>query len=82
MLPELERLGEEKGLDLCGENGEYHTMVLGGPGFESHLSLTGCERVELLPPDWKRPERCWYLKVGHIDRVATLGEAALVHFAA
>ena len=32
----LARLGID-GFDACGENGEYHTTVLGGPGFRYEL---------------------------------------------
>ena len=26
-------------LDLCGEQGEYHTLVLNGPGYNSEISI-------------------------------------------
>lgn len=39
LIEELKVLGEENGLDLCGEQGEYHTMVLNGPGYRSPISL-------------------------------------------
>ena len=29
----------EKNIDICGENGEYHTIVYDGPIFETQLSL-------------------------------------------
>ncbi len=29
------------GADLCGENGEYHTLVLDGPGFARPVALDG-----------------------------------------
>ena len=32
-------LVEEKGLDPCGENGEYHTMVIDGPIFKNSISI-------------------------------------------
>ncbi len=31
----VRELARIKGVDLCGENGEYHTMVVSGPGMES-----------------------------------------------
>jgi len=31
---------EEKGIDACGENGEYHTLVIDGPLFEKRIRLT------------------------------------------
>ena len=35
----LRQCAEETGLDLCGENGEYHTMVLDGPLFRRRVVL-------------------------------------------
>ncbi|MDD5312521.1 MAG: diphthine--ammonia ligase [Dehalococcoidia bacterium] len=34
----MEYLGQ-KGIDFCGENGEYHTLVIDGPIFSKRLSL-------------------------------------------
>lgn len=47
-LSELERLQSERGLDLAGENGEYHSMVLTGPGWASRLHVDG--HVVSAPP--------------------------------
>lgn len=33
------------GIDLAGEQGEYHTVVTGGPGFAAPLALVAGERV-------------------------------------
>lgn len=30
---------EERGIDLCGENGEYHTLVVNGPIFRRRLEI-------------------------------------------
>jgi diphthine-ammonia ligase len=38
-LEGLCRLGREKGMDLCGEQGEYHTLVLDGPFFKKRIAL-------------------------------------------
>jgi diphthine-ammonia ligase len=38
-LRDMQALGDSCGLDLCGENGEYHTVVLNGPIFRHGLSL-------------------------------------------
>jgi len=56
-IRQLEELHKETGLDICGENGEYHTMVLDGPLFQKHLSIDG--ELKSVPgnEDW------WYLKV-------------------
>jgi len=47
-LAELEQSSRHTGLDLAGENGEYHSMVLGGPGWLSALDVTG--RTVSTPP--------------------------------
>lgn len=38
-LEQLKALGRETGLDLCGEQGEYHTLVLDGPGFYKRIKI-------------------------------------------
>lgn len=38
-LEQLKVLGRETGLDLCGEQGEYHTLVLDGPGFDKRIEI-------------------------------------------
>jgi diphthine-ammonia ligase len=39
-LADLRRLHNEKGVDVCGENGEYHTIVTDGPQFKKKIHLT------------------------------------------
>lgn len=39
-LEELAQLHVDTGLDVCGEQGEYHTLVLDGPGFKRRLELS------------------------------------------
>jgi uncharacterized protein (TIGR00290 family) len=51
MLPELKR----RGVDLCGERGEYHTLVTDSPLFESALRVRYRERVQR--------SGCWALDV-------------------
>jgi diphthine-ammonia ligase len=41
LIDELERLG----VDPCGENGEYHTLVTGSPLFSAPLAVVEGERV-------------------------------------
>ncbi|OQR94038.1 PP-loop superfamily ATP-utilizing enzyme [Achlya hypogyna] len=38
-LADLRALHASRGVDVCGENGEYHTMVLGAPYFDHTLLL-------------------------------------------
>ncbi len=38
-LSELEKLSREHGIDLCGENGEYHTLVLDAPFFKETIKI-------------------------------------------
>jgi diphthine-ammonia ligase len=47
-LTELDALSRDNGLDPAGENGEYHSMVLAGPGFQTALEVTG--RTLSAPP--------------------------------
>lgn len=46
LLEEFKLLGTQNGLDLCGEQGEYHTMVLNGPGYRSPVSLNKYQVVQ------------------------------------
>lgn len=43
VICELRAKQVETGLDLCGEKGEYHTMVLDGPLFSASIKLYGVE---------------------------------------
>jgi uncharacterized protein (TIGR00290 family) len=38
-IVKLEDLHRKFGIDLCGENGEYHTMVLDGPMFREAIQI-------------------------------------------
>lgn len=38
-IDELTLVGAANGLDVAGENGEYHSMVLNGPGFRERLRV-------------------------------------------
>jgi uncharacterized protein (TIGR00290 family) len=53
-VEELRHIVRSTGLDLCGENGEYHSLVLGGPTFKRELRVVGfdiCEREEMMYMD-------------------------------
>ncbi len=39
LIEEFKILEGQNSLDLCGEQGEYHTMVLNGPAYRSPISL-------------------------------------------
>ncbi|MDO8536194.1 MAG: diphthine--ammonia ligase [Candidatus Omnitrophota bacterium] len=45
-LEDLKKIHAKTGLDICGENGEYHTMVLDGPLFRKTLSVGGYSKHE------------------------------------
>lgn len=45
-LPELEAVRTANGLDLCGENGEYHTLVLDAPLFKKSIEIEKTEKVQ------------------------------------
>jgi uncharacterized protein (TIGR00290 family) len=55
MIAELRALREQNGLDLCGEQGEYHTLVTDAPEFKHGLRL-GAFRVH-------RREELAYLEI-------------------
>lgn len=38
-ISELSAISAKNGLDPCGENGEYHTLVTGGPLFKSRIAI-------------------------------------------
>ncbi len=38
-IAELRVIREQTGLDLCGEEGEYHTLVLDGPRFTRGIDI-------------------------------------------
>jgi diphthine-ammonia ligase len=41
-VAELSLLARRRGLDVCGEQGEYHTLVLDGPLFAQRICIDGC----------------------------------------
>jgi uncharacterized protein (TIGR00290 family) len=59
-VADLRRLVETAGLDLCGENGEYHTVVLDGPGF--------AESLEIAASTPREEGDVMYLEIGQVTR--------------
>lgn len=47
-LPAMREL-QARGVDACGENGEYHTLVIDSPVFSSPLPVLQGERVQRGP---------------------------------
>jgi len=45
-LADLKNLGQEKEVDACGEQGEYHTLVLDGPLFRKRMQVTYGVKVQ------------------------------------
>ena len=45
-LADLKRLGRGKSVDICGEQGEYHTLVVDGPLFRKRMQITYGDRVK------------------------------------
>jgi len=43
---ELRTLAKEKGMDPCGENGEYHTMTIDGPNFKETINISNFAKEE------------------------------------
>jgi diphthine-ammonia ligase len=54
-IEQLHILGRKSGLDLCGEQGEYHTLVLDGPPF--------IKRIEIKAFSKGVKDSMWYLKI-------------------
>lgn len=53
-VEELGGIARRTGLDLCGENGEYHSLVLDGPTFKRGLRVAAfdtCDRDEMMYMD-------------------------------
>jgi uncharacterized protein (TIGR00290 family) len=46
LIEEFRALEKANGLDLCGEQGEYHTMVLNGPSYRTPVSLNNFSIVQ------------------------------------
>ncbi|MBW8048942.1 MAG: diphthine--ammonia ligase [Cytophagales bacterium] len=50
-LYQLSELNKSKGIDVCGERGEYHTMVCDAPFFQKSISINSfskCEKDDLM----------------------------------
>ena len=45
-VTDLKRLAQTSGIDLCGEQGEYHTVVLDGPLFQKRIEAVYGDRVQ------------------------------------
>jgi diphthine-ammonia ligase len=58
-IAELRALREQNGLDLCGEEGEYHTLVTDAPDFKQRVQL-GAFRV-------REREELAYLEIGQVE---------------
>jgi uncharacterized protein (TIGR00290 family) len=52
---------ERPGLDVCGENGEYHTVVVDGPLFRQRIELTDAEPCQV-NGHWFVDIRAWELR--------------------
>jgi len=52
---------EQPGLDVCGENGEYHTVVIDGPIFKQRIEITEGEPVQV-NGHWFLDVRRWGLR--------------------
>jgi uncharacterized protein (TIGR00290 family) len=51
----LADLKNKKTIDLCGENGEYHTLVLDGPLFHKRINILETQPVKI--------ENHWFLNI-------------------
>ena len=44
-VKELKAISARNGLDICGENGEYHTLVLNAPYFSKPIAINRISKV-------------------------------------
>ena len=51
----LEYLKSKPDVDICGENGEYHTFVVSGPMFKGRIEITEEEVI--------RRDSYWFLDI-------------------
>ena len=51
----------EAGLDLGGEKGEYHTMVIDGPLYTSPVVLQGAKGVKLEGQEGQKSDEVWWV---------------------
>lgn len=58
-LQYLEEFGKTKPITLCGEAGEYHTLVIDGPIFQ--------KRVEILETEKLQRDGRWFLEIVRAD---------------
>lgn len=47
---------EKTGADVCGENGEYHTVVYDGPLFKTPLNLNFSKKIKDIEGKWAKIE--------------------------
>merc|ERR1712137_1154733 len=60
-IEDMQQLHASKGLDVCGENGEYHTCVVDAPLFQKKLSWTDSEELaeELEKQEGQKDGEAW-----------------------
>jgi len=59
----IQKREEDNSLDVCGENGEYHTMVVGGPHYKKEIELKDFFPHELHDmPGQKEGIRWWAIQ--------------------
>ena len=54
----LEDIKKLKNIDICGENGEYHSLVLDGPNFKKGLEIKKSKKVKI--------KNYWFLDIQEI----------------
>jgi uncharacterized protein (TIGR00290 family) len=61
-LKELNSIHKLKGLDICGEQGEYHTLVLDSPEYHSELFIDSYTE--------QRAKEIMYMDIGNVSMIA------------
>lgn len=44
-MSDMQKYQQSHDIDICGENGEYHTFVIDGPAFKKRISINPGEKV-------------------------------------
>jgi uncharacterized protein (TIGR00290 family) len=63
-IADLRIIREQTGLDLCGEEGEYHTLVVDGPQFAHAINIRSYSR--------RAADSLWYMEIHECEPINRL----------
>lgn len=64
-IGELRTIREQTGLDLCGEEGEYHTLVVDGPQFAQAIDIRSYSR--------RAADSLWHMEIHEFELIDRVG---------